>query len=68
MDPWPDPVARDAGEALGVMVATSFLNADGSSNLLTDKWATSIHFENLEKIETQLQSLQAPRWPRPDPR
>ncbi|MFZ9856429.1 MAG: di-heme-cytochrome C peroxidase, partial [Limisphaerales bacterium] len=58
------PMARNAGEALGVMVATSFLNADGSSNLSPDKWATSIHFENLEKIETQLQSLQAPRWPR----
>jgi hypothetical protein len=58
------PMARNAGEALGVRVATSFLNPDGSSNLSPDKWATSIHFENLEKIETQLQSLKAPRWPR----
>lgn len=58
------PMARNIGEALGVGVTTSFVNADGSPNQSPDKWATSIHYENLEKIETQLQSLQPPRWPR----
>jgi len=58
------PMSRNTGEALGVGALTEFLTADGSPNPAPGKWATSVHFENLEKIETQLQSLQAPRWPR----
>jgi hypothetical protein len=58
------PMGRNTGEALGVGVYTDFLKPDGSPNPSPDKWATSIHFENLYKIETQLQSLRAPHWPR----
>lgn len=58
------PMSRNTGEALGVGALTEFLKADGTPNPAPGKWATSVHFENLEKIETQLQSLKAPRWPR----
>lgn len=58
------PMSRNTGEALGVGALTGFLMDDGTPNPAPGKWATSVHFENLNKIETQLQSLQAPRWPR----
>ena len=57
------PMSRNTGENLGVGAITNYLDSNGSTNPAPQKWASSINFENLEKIETQLQSLKPPPWP-----
>lgn len=57
------PMSRNTGEDLGVGAIANYLDSNGTTNPAPQKWASSINFENLKKIETQLQSLRAPVWP-----
>jgi mono/diheme cytochrome c family protein len=57
------PMARNQGEALGVGATFSVLDDYGRPIPPSERFRTSISFENQNRIESTLQTLTPPRWP-----
>lgn len=58
------PMSRNIGEALGVGAITHFVDpASGRLTPLPERWRTSISIDNLYALETELTTLQPPKWP-----
>ncbi len=57
------PMARNAGEALGVRAETNFVDADGKPVAEPARWDSSVNVVNLEWLEHALERLRAPAWP-----
>lgn len=57
------PMARNVGEALGVGASYRFVDSYGRPIPATDRYRTSVSFDNLQRIETSLQKLTPPKWP-----
>ena len=57
------PMQRNVGETLGVGALTNYLT-DGMPTSLPAKYKSSVDIYNLAQIETTLQSLKAPSWPK----
>lgn len=57
------PMARNVGEALGVGAKVSFLDPYGRALPPSERYRTSVMFDNLLKIESTLQQLKPPPWP-----
>lgn len=59
----PQSLSRNIGETLGVSARTNFVDGKGNLNPEPQRWRTSIQFENLLRMESQLDRLTAPQWP-----
>jgi hypothetical protein len=57
------PMARNVGEALGVGADFNLLDDYGRPIPLSDRYRTSVSFDNLLRIETTIQKLSPPTWP-----
>ncbi|MDE3155891.1 MAG: hypothetical protein KGN76_12355 [Acidobacteriota bacterium] len=57
------PMARNVGEAMGTGATFRLVDDYGRPIPAADRYQTSIDFENLQRIESTLQTLQPPRWP-----
>ncbi|HEY7789273.1 MAG TPA: di-heme-cytochrome C peroxidase [Vicinamibacterales bacterium] len=57
------PMARNIGEAMGVGAAFSLVDDYGRPIPAGQRYHTSIDFTNLERIESDLQTLTPPLWP-----
>ena len=57
------PMARNVGEALGVGAAVHFLDPYGRPIAASERYRTSVRFDDLQRIESTLQQLRPPRWP-----
>ncbi|HVB37459.1 MAG TPA: di-heme-cytochrome C peroxidase, partial [Vicinamibacterales bacterium] len=57
------PMARNVGEAMGTGATFHLVDDYGRPIPAADRYRTSIDFENLQRIESTLQTLQPPRWP-----
>ncbi len=57
------PLARNVGEAMGVGATFRFTDDYGRPIPLSERYRTSISFDNLLRIESTLQKLTPPRWP-----
>lgn len=57
------PMARNVGEALGVGAKINFLDPYGRPLPDSERYKTSVLFDNLLTIESNLQALTPPPWP-----
>lgn len=57
------PMARNVGEAMGVGARFKLVDAYGRPVPASERYRTSVRFEDLQRIETTLQSLKPPPWP-----
>ncbi len=57
------PMARNAGEALGVRAEVNFVDKDGNAVPEPERWNSSIPVKNLQWMEETLQKPRAPVWP-----
>jgi len=57
------PMARNVGEVLGVGAKISFLDRYGRPLPESERYRSSVQFDNLLKIESTLQQLKPPPWP-----
>jgi len=57
------PMARNMGEAMGVGANFKLVGDDGNPIPPSQRYDTSIQFQNLARIESTLQELRPPRWP-----
>lgn len=57
------PMVRNVGEALGVRAETNFVDETGAPVPAPQRWASSVHVQNLEWMEDTLQLLRPPVWP-----
>jgi hypothetical protein len=57
------PMARNVGEALGVGADFSLLDDYGRPIPSSDRYRTSVSFDNLLRIESTIQRLSPPTWP-----
>lgn len=57
------PMARNVGEALGVGADFSLVDEYGRPVPESDRYRTSVSFENLLRIESTMQKLTPPQWP-----
>jgi hypothetical protein len=58
------PMARNVGEAMGVGATYSFVDDYGRPIAPGERYRTSVSFDNQISIETTLQKLTPPRWPK----
>ena len=58
------PMARNVSEAMGVGADFAFMDAYGRPLPPEQRFTSSVQFDNLIKIETTLQKLTPPQWPR----
>ena len=57
------PMARNVGEALGVGADFNLVDDYGRPIPLSDRYRTSVSFDNLLRIESTIQKLAPPPWP-----
>ncbi len=57
------PMARNMTEALGVGATFNLIDDRGNPIPPSQRYRTSVQFQNLARIESTLQQLQPPRWP-----
>jgi len=57
------PMARNVGEVLGVGAKISLLDPYGRPLPESERYRSSVQFDNLHKIESTLQQLKPPPWP-----
>lgn len=57
------PMARNMTEALGVGATFNLIDDHGNPIPPSQRYRTSVQFQNLARIESTLQQLQPPRWP-----
>jgi hypothetical protein len=57
------PMARNIGEAVGTGASYHLVNRYGRPVPAADRYRTSIPIENLQRIESTIQTLQPPAWP-----
>jgi len=57
------PMARNVGEALGVGATVHFLDAYGRPVEASERYRTSVRFDDVQRIESTLHELRPPRWP-----
>ena len=57
------PMARNVGEAMGVGAAIHFMDPYGRPIGPSERYRTSVRFDDVQRIETTLQELRPPRWP-----
>lgn len=57
------PMARNVSEAMGVGADFRFLDDYGRPIPASERYNTSVSFDNLQHIESTLQKLQPPSWP-----
>jgi len=57
------PMARNVGEAMGTGAAYHLIDQYGRATPASERYRTSISFDNLLRIESALQELKPPSWP-----
>jgi cytochrome c5 len=57
------PMARNVGEAMGVGARVHFVDPYGRAIAASERYRSSVRFDDVERIETTLQQLRPPRWP-----
>ena len=57
------PMARNVGEAMGTGATYHLLDPYGRPTPASERYRTTIDFDNLQKIEATLQELKPPPWP-----
>jgi mono/diheme cytochrome c family protein len=57
------PLARNVGEAMGTGASYQLVDSFGRPIPESERYRTSIQFDNLERIEGTLQKLRPPVWP-----
>jgi mono/diheme cytochrome c family protein len=57
------PMARNVGEAMGTGASYHLTDVYGRGTPTSERYRTSISFDNLQRIESILQQLKPPSWP-----